>query len=450
MQLLLRMQVPRAVFNLTLTLVIVLTFQLANADFFGTDFFQPTGVRITRTTVTMKVPAVPARNLDDQTLFIWPGIQPGNGLNEPDGDPAGIGNGVLQPVLTWGPSCAPGDQPTHQWWISAQYVNTNTNLTGFAGCFGGETMPLLPDDLVECTIQLVSGSVATWDQVCTNLRNQDSVSFTFDLAGQKQSWAELKVETTSSLSLNDWDFPVFFYNLEITTDGPMSECVIPASGVGFRSRASALGADAKTCTLGGIGYFNTRLAVFNLTLTLVIVLTFQLANADFFGTDFFQPTGVRITRTTVTMKVPAVPARNLDDQTLFIWPGIQPGNGLNEPDGDPAGIGNGVLQPVLTWGPSCAPGDQPTHQWWISAQYVNTNTNLTGFAGCFGGETMPLLPDDLVECTIQLVSGSVATWDQVCTNLRNQDSVSFTFDLAGQKQSWAELKVETTSSLSFE
>ena len=68
----------------------------------------------------MKVPAIPANDLDGQTLFIWPGIQPGNALNEANGDPAGVGNGVsmpghaneyvltcnqvLQPVLTYGPS----------------------------------------------------------------------------------------------------------------------------------------------------------------------------------------------------------------------------------------------------------------------------------------------------------------------------------------------------------
>ena len=77
----------------------------------------------------MKVPAIPANDLDGQTLFIWPGIQPGNALNEANGDPAGVGNGVsvpnypnlrllifdqvLQPVLTYGPSyvsalCSPG------------------------------------------------------------------------------------------------------------------------------------------------------------------------------------------------------------------------------------------------------------------------------------------------------------------------------------------------------
>ena len=41
----------------------------------------------------MKVPAVPEK-LAGETLFIWPGIQPGNALSEANGDPAGVDNGV--------------------------------------------------------------------------------------------------------------------------------------------------------------------------------------------------------------------------------------------------------------------------------------------------------------------------------------------------------------------
>lgn len=41
------------------------------------------------------------------TLYLWPGLQPRRGT-----DYYPIDNGVLQPVLTWGPSpCAAGKQP---------------------------------------------------------------------------------------------------------------------------------------------------------------------------------------------------------------------------------------------------------------------------------------------------------------------------------------------------
>lgn len=229
----------------------------AFADFFGPNWFLETDVHIQRLAVTMKVPAIPS-NLTGQTLFIWPGIQPGNALDETNGDPAGVGNGVLQPVLTWGLSCAPGTQPDNQWWISAQYVNTYTSNSEFSGCFGGDLMALQPDDLVECTMELENGTVAVWNQTCVNQSNDESVSFQFDLDGQLQSWGELIVETTNEISLTNWDFPAFFYNLEFTTDNVMAEytCIIPESDPGYVSKDSALSADGLTCTLGGIGVFN--------------------------------------------------------------------------------------------------------------------------------------------------------------------------------------------------
>ncbi|CAF1250525.1 unnamed protein product [Rotaria sordida] len=79
---------------------------------------------------------VPPKQAHQGTLFLWPGLQP-NGANF---DP--INNGVLQPVLTWGTSCAPGTQPAaySTWWISAQYVNTYGKFPGYTGCKGGQIM----------------------------------------------------------------------------------------------------------------------------------------------------------------------------------------------------------------------------------------------------------------------------------------------------------------------
>jgi hypothetical protein len=48
---------------------------------------------------TLQVPKTPTAR---QTLFIWPGLQ----SRDRAADPARIGNGLLQPVLTWGPSCS--------------------------------------------------------------------------------------------------------------------------------------------------------------------------------------------------------------------------------------------------------------------------------------------------------------------------------------------------------
>ena len=66
-----------------------------------------------RTTLTVPAPP-PATG----TLFLWPGLDPAPGGR----NFLPIDNGVLQPVLTWGASCAPGQQPIQYstWWISGQ------------------------------------------------------------------------------------------------------------------------------------------------------------------------------------------------------------------------------------------------------------------------------------------------------------------------------------------
>ncbi|CAF1406519.1 unnamed protein product [Adineta steineri] len=79
--------------------------------------------------VDLIVPSTTPQINNETTLFIWPGLSPWGHDFEP------IGNGVLQPVLTYGSSCAPNqnDIDPYQWWISAQYVNTDGNKTGFMG-----------------------------------------------------------------------------------------------------------------------------------------------------------------------------------------------------------------------------------------------------------------------------------------------------------------------------
>jgi hypothetical protein len=82
-------------------------------------FWTTSGNEIVGLRTTLRVPAKPE---PAGTIFLWPGLQPDrDGRNY-----FPIGNGVLQPVLTWGPSCAPGEKPRtySTWWISGQYVNT--------------------------------------------------------------------------------------------------------------------------------------------------------------------------------------------------------------------------------------------------------------------------------------------------------------------------------------
>jgi len=90
------------------------------------------------------------------SVFIWPGLQPGgSSCFYP------INNGVLQPVLSYGNSCAPfkpQPQDLEQWWISGQYVNRPLHVSNcdsvpnefvdacenYAHCHGGEFLTINP------------------------------------------------------------------------------------------------------------------------------------------------------------------------------------------------------------------------------------------------------------------------------------------------------------------
>ncbi len=111
------------------------------------------------------------------TLFLWPGFGPGGENYSP------ICNGVLQPVLTYGNSCAPnpGSIPSNQWWISGQYVNTDTTPgipSQFKNCHGGDRMALNAGDLVTVTMEY-NETTKTWLQTCEV--NGNSVSYSISL-----------------------------------------------------------------------------------------------------------------------------------------------------------------------------------------------------------------------------------------------------------------------------
>ena len=66
----------------------------------GVQVKMPVATQIVALSTVLTVPAKPPAS---GTLFLWPGLQPlpgGANFNP-------IGNGVLQPVLTWGGTCAP-------------------------------------------------------------------------------------------------------------------------------------------------------------------------------------------------------------------------------------------------------------------------------------------------------------------------------------------------------
>jgi hypothetical protein len=144
--------------------------------------------RIVSFTTTLLVPKTPAQR---STLFIWPGLQHRGGA-----DPARIGNGVLQPVLTWGPSCSRQASSNYtNWGIAGMYVNISTSAAGPTGCASGDGLTANPGERLDLGFTL---NGTAWTQTITNLTSMKKVDFTFDLKGQDQNMAIWDIETPAS------------------------------------------------------------------------------------------------------------------------------------------------------------------------------------------------------------------------------------------------------------
>jgi hypothetical protein len=166
---------------------------------------------------TLRVPAKPPAT---GTLFLWPGLQPFGANFFP------IGNGVLQPVLTWGPSCAPGKQPPAYttWWISAQYVNTDGDDPGYTGCQGGPIMSVNVGDDLEIAMTL---SGTTWNQKVTDTQTGKSVSFAINMQGQAQNFLYFFIEGYGQFPVG----AVLFFNTTVTfATVPSNSCTLTTAG----------------------------------------------------------------------------------------------------------------------------------------------------------------------------------------------------------------------------
>jgi hypothetical protein len=141
----------------------------------------------------LTVPALPAGG---GTLFLSPGLQPGGSNFEP------IDNGVLESVLTWGASCAPGSPspPSGEWWISGQYTNTYGSYPGYTGCHGGDAMNVEVGDPLSIHFSL-NGTV--WQQRIENLRDGSAVSYDLDMLGQAQNYAHFWLDPLTAQATAD-------------------------------------------------------------------------------------------------------------------------------------------------------------------------------------------------------------------------------------------------------
>ena len=191
----------------------------------------------------LSVPATPPAS---GTLFLWPGLQPLRASTNFDA----LNNGVLQPVLTWGPTCAPGapGQAYKSWWISGQYVNTNipsssANYSAYHDCHGGPGMNVAVGDDLDLVFAL---NGTAWIQTVTNRRTSQSVSYTVDLLGQGQNMAEYVIEEYSSKPLSD----VIFTSSVITfASAAKTACQPSQRGVNDYFSAPRASADGLRCCI---------------------------------------------------------------------------------------------------------------------------------------------------------------------------------------------------------
>lgn len=195
--------------------------------------------QIVRLQTTMVVPPEPPPS---GTLFLWPGLDPDGANFNP------INNGVLQPVLTWGSSCAPGTQPRaySTWWISSQYVNTNGNVSGYTGCNGGSIMSVNVCDTLDMDIQL-SGTV--WIQTVTDIQTNRTVTYSIDMQNQAQNLAYFVIEEYSSAPVSE----VIFTDTTITfASSDAADCKVNMRGQNDYVSTPVASSDGLACSISQI------------------------------------------------------------------------------------------------------------------------------------------------------------------------------------------------------
>ncbi len=195
------------------------------------EFTASTQTHVTSLTTTMTVPAKPTS--ENGTLFLWPGLEP---LTQ------SISTlGVLQPVLTWGGTCAPGAPNNYDsWWISGQYVTYTTS------CAGGPGMDVAVGDQLNLAITL---SGTTWTQTITDVQTGKTVTFAQDLKGQAQGWVLFEIESDGVEPVSD----VIFTSTTLTfADADPSACQPSSFGTNDYYSAPVTSTDGTSCCVSKI------------------------------------------------------------------------------------------------------------------------------------------------------------------------------------------------------
>lgn len=211
-------------------------------DDYGTieyDVHPPNEVIALRT--TMRVPEEPPPY---GTVFLWPGLQPlpGSANYTP------IRNGVLQPVLTWGPSCVPGALDGHDtWWISPVYVNISSTDFDYRGCLGGPVIEVQPDSLLDIEMWLEG---TAWIQAVHDLTSDETTEFTLDLGGQGQARALFVIELPDSAKPTE-DI-VFTHSVFSMKESEPEACEVLRRGSRDYASQARVSPDGKHCCIDHI------------------------------------------------------------------------------------------------------------------------------------------------------------------------------------------------------
>jgi hypothetical protein len=190
---------------------------------------------------TMLVPKEPPAG---GTVFLWPGIQPlPSGANYQP-----IGNGVLQPVLTWGPSCAPGAPSGHStWWISPVYVNVSSRDSAYRGCHGGPVIEVEPTDLLDLEIYL---DKPKWVQKVIERKSKEATEYALDMKGQAQGRAFFVIELPGNAKPTE-DVVFTKSVLKMANAEPMACQPLYKGSEDYASKAR-VSADGTTCCIDHI------------------------------------------------------------------------------------------------------------------------------------------------------------------------------------------------------
>ncbi|MEM5332012.1 hypothetical protein VSR34_36560 [Paraburkholderia sp. JHI2823] len=212
---------------------------------YGRELFAAHDLSQTKITSLITHLTVPEKPLAQGTLFLWPGLQPSP--RSANFNP--IGNGVLQPVLSWGRSCVPGNKPSaySTWWVSAAYVNLTAKEAGIKGCHGGPIMLVSPGDVLEMAMSL-DGDI--WHQTVKDLNTQQRVAFDMRLQGQDQNYALFEIERWNRAAISS---DVVFTDTTISWSDPQPMACSPRSiGVSDEYSPGIVTNGGRQCTIKGI------------------------------------------------------------------------------------------------------------------------------------------------------------------------------------------------------